>query len=125
MPQKDLLMRPLFGNLSTPDRRAARTLGRTWPLLIVAAAVGLVHVASSARSDAARGSLSPQCEAWDTAATVALTALIADRSEIVEARLGDALFRLRRARKNCRHDWTGLARLDYDAITDGRYGRNR
>jgi len=117
-------MRPLLDNLSTTGRRAARTLGRTWPVLIVAA-VGLGHVAASARSDAARGSLSAQCEAWDTAATVALAALIADRSEIVEAQLGDALFRLRRARKNCRHDWTGLARLDYDALTDGRYGRTR
>jgi hypothetical protein len=124
MPQEDILMRPLLSNPSIPGRRAARTLGRTWPLLIVAA-VGLGHVAASARSDAAPGSLSPQCEAWDTAATVALTALIADRREIVEAQLGDALFRLRRARKNCRHDWTGLARLDYDALTDGRYGRTR
>jgi hypothetical protein len=51
--------------------------------------------------------------------------LIADRDPLVEQRMGDAVFRLRRARKYCRQDLVGLARLDYEALTDGRYGRGR
>jgi hypothetical protein len=78
-----------------------------------------------ARSDESGEPLDPQCEAWDAAASAVLKELIADRSEIVAAQLGDALFRLRRARKNCRHQWLNLARLDYDALTDGRYGLQR
>jgi hypothetical protein len=50
---------------------------------------------------------------------------IADRDPLIEQRLGDAVFRLRRARKYCRQDLVGLARLDYEALIDGRYGRGR
>jgi hypothetical protein len=63
------------------------------------------------------------CEAWDRLASAAVSDLIADRRPIVEQRLGDAVFRLRRARKYCRYDLAHLARLDYEALTDGRYGR--
>jgi hypothetical protein len=63
------------------------------------------------------------CEAWDRLASAAVSELIADRRPIVEQRLGDAVFRLRRARKYCRYDLADLARLDYEALTDGRYGR--
>ena len=55
----------------------------------------------------------------------AVSDLIADRDPLVEQRLGDAVFRLRRARKYCRQDLVGLARLDYEALTDGRCSRGR
>src|SRR4029453_14120752 len=104
-------------NLPTTNRHAALTLRRAWPTLIVVGALGLM--ATGARIHEPPALLSPQCAAWDAAAGTALAALIADRSEVAEARLGDALFRLRRARRNCRHDWIGLARRDYDALIDG------
>jgi hypothetical protein len=63
------------------------------------------------------------CEVWDRLASTAISDLVADRSPMVEQQLGDAVFRLRRARKYCRLDLVGLARLDYEALTDGRYGR--
>jgi hypothetical protein len=63
------------------------------------------------------------CEAWDRLASAAVSDMIADRRPVVEQRLGDAVFRLRRARKYCRYDLADLARLDYEALTDGRYGR--
>jgi hypothetical protein len=118
-------MRSHIINLSRLGRSAARSARATRLVLIVVAAIGIAYVASSARSDEPRGRLDPACEAWDAAASAALKELIADRSEIAAAQLGDAVFRLRRARKNCRHQWLNLARLDYVSLTDGRYGRRR
>ncbi len=62
-----------------------------------------------------------RCESWDQAASTALAGLIGDRSEAADAKLGDALFRLRRARKHCRHGFVSLAKLDYDALLSSRY----
>jgi hypothetical protein len=58
-----------------------------------------------------------RCEPWDDAASVAIARLVATRDETAEAFFGDAVFRLRRARRNCRSGWIGLARLDYDALS--------
>jgi hypothetical protein len=96
-----------------------------WLLLVMAGAVGAAYLVPPAKSTEAGGSLAAQCEAWDAAASAELAKLIAVRSEAVEARLADAVFRLRRARKNCRHQWLNLARLDYVSIVDGRYRDHR
>jgi hypothetical protein len=118
-------MRSHITNLSSVGRSAARSARAMRLMLIAVAAIGIAYVASSARSDEPRGPLDPLCEAWDAAASAVLNELIADRSDTAAAQLGDALFRLRRARKNCRHRWLNLARLDYVSLTDGRYGRHR
>ena len=65
--------------------------------------------------------LDSRCESWDFAASAVLADLIADRSEFADARLGDATFRLRRARQYCRNGFVRLARLDYDALLSNRY----
>jgi hypothetical protein len=39
--------------------------------------------------------------------------------------LADAVFRLKRARNNCRNGFVNLARQDYYALIDGRYGRRQ
>ena len=62
-----------------------------------------------------------RCEAWDASASAAVGGLVADRDRAVEQRLGDAVFRLRRARKYCRYGFISLARFDYQALLDGRY----
>jgi hypothetical protein len=87
--------------------------------------LSLGSIVSSLYSSASAPSFDPRCDAWDRAASAAVSDLIADRNPLVEQRLGDAVFRLRRARKYCRQDLVGLARLDYQALTDGRYGRGR
>jgi hypothetical protein len=46
----------------------------------------------------------------------AVAALVAERDAIADRKLGDAVFRLRRARNNCRYDLVNLARLDYQAL---------
>jgi hypothetical protein len=62
-----------------------------------------------------------RCEPWDFEAQMVLVSLLSERSAVAEAHLGDALFRLRRARKHCRIGLIGLARLDYDALLGNRY----
>lgn len=66
-------------------------------------------------------SFDPRCEPWDEAASAAIAFLVQERDEVTEAHLGDALFRLRRARKHCRYGFIPLARLDYDALLGDRY----
>src|SRR5262245_8225170 len=109
-------------HMPTTRRSVARAARRGW---LVLAAGGLALMATGTVPHAPQATLSPQCAAWDAAASTTLAGLIADQSDVAEARLGDALFRLRRARRNCRHDFVGLARLDYDALIDGRYGAPR
>jgi hypothetical protein len=91
----------------------------------VMAAVGLSLLAAWAAFGGARGAFDARCETWDGAATAALAALIADRNPGVEHYLGDAVFRLRRARTYCRYGLVGLARLDYKALLDGRHAGYR
>ena len=86
--------------------------------MLAAAAVAVMTVWHGQQSPA---SFDPRCESWDADASVALAALIRERNEIAEAHLGDALFRLRRARKHCRYGFIPLARLDYDALLGDRY----
>ena len=62
---------------------------------------------------------SPICDTWDTAAASALAGLISDRSDTAVRRLNDGLFRLRRARRNCRAGWVDLACQDYQSLLRG------
>jgi hypothetical protein len=65
----------------------------------------------------------PACPAWDQSASQAVARLVGDPG--AEAVLADAVFRLKRARNNCRNGFVSLARQDYNALLDGRYGRRR
>jgi hypothetical protein len=85
------------------------------------ATVGAALAIASAESRPSLGSFDARCDAWDRAAAAAVAALIAERDAVADRQLGDAVFRLQRARKNCRHDFVSLAWPDYRALTDGRY----
>ena len=58
------------------------------------------HVGEAAahrdRGHAVAASFDRRCEAWDRLAGAAVSDLIADRDPLIEQRLGDAVFRLRR-----------------------------
>jgi hypothetical protein len=96
------------------------------PLILgLAAVAGLGLLAAWSASSGPKVPFDARCEAWDSAATAAVAELIADRSPAVEQRLGDVVFRLRRARTYCRHGFVSLAQLDYRALTDGRYAGYR
>jgi hypothetical protein len=64
----------------------------------------------------AEGPLSPICDTWDATAASALAGLISDRSDAAVRQLNDGLFRLRRARRNCRAGWVNLACQDYQSL---------
>lgn len=67
----------------------------------------------------------PSCEALDAPASEAVARLVHAHASVSQTRLGDAVFRLRRARKNCRHGFAGLARNDYNALLNGQFDRSR
>ena len=89
--------------------------------LIALAAAALLYLPFAIPTESVRP-LDARCEPWDDTASVAIARLVATRDETAEAFLGDAVFRLRRARRNCRSGWIGLARLDYDALSADRIG---
>jgi hypothetical protein len=60
--------------------------------------------------------LDPQCRTWDRDTSIGIALLLPDDSDVAEARLDDALYQLRRARKNCRAGRLELARQDYDTL---------
>ncbi len=94
-------------------------------LLLIVLAACLTLVAAWSAAGGAKPTFDARCETWDVAASVAVADLVADHSPVVEQRLGDAVFRLRRARKYCRYGLVDLARLDYAALLDGRYAGYR
>jgi hypothetical protein len=58
------------------------------------------------------------CASWDREASVGVALLVPRTTALDESRLEDALFRLRRARKNCRAGWLDVARQDYLSLRD-------
>jgi hypothetical protein len=98
---------------------------RTWLPLSVGAALTLTLFALWAASARPAPAFDARCESLDETASRAVGDLVTDRNIETEQRLADALFRLRRARNHCRHGLIGLARLDYQALTDGRYSNYR
>ena len=60
--------------------------------------------------------LAPQCRTWDRDSSLGIALLVPDDSDIAEVRLDDALYQLRRARKNCRAGRLDLAGQDYDVL---------
>jgi hypothetical protein len=107
-----------------PHAQALASLPR--PLLVIAlvGAASLTALTVWPRSPS-QSSFDPRCESWDMQASNALAGLIRERDETAEAYLGDAVFRLRRARKHCRYGFVPLARLDYDALLGNRYKSSR
>jgi hypothetical protein len=65
----------------------------------------------------------PACAHWDDAARDAITGLIRGRQDADLRQVGDAVFRMRRARRNCHTGWVRLACLDYYAVIYGQASR--
>jgi hypothetical protein len=59
------------------------------------------------------------CATWDREASVGIALLVPYATALAESHLDDALFRLRRARKNCRAGWLDVARQDYEQLREG------
>ena len=69
------------------------------PAFAAVAACGLLYLFFATPAAPVRA-FDPRCEPWDDAASAAIARLVAIRDETAEAFFGDAVFRLRRARRN-------------------------
>ena len=99
----------------TPTRRrfsrtAFVSLGVAFIAVVTAASVVEIGTRTG------EGAINPICQPWDAAASSAVARLVADTSDAAARQLADSMFRLRRARKNCRIGWVNLACQDYRAL---------
>jgi hypothetical protein len=62
------------------------------------------------------------CAGWDDAASDAIVQLVKAKRDADLRLVGDAVFRMRRARRNCHMGYMRLACLDYRAIMRGAPG---
>lgn len=101
----------------------ATALGSLRRPLLAIAVIGAASMAALTvwPKSSSQDAFDPRCASWDAAASKALDGLIRERGPTADAYLGDAVFRLRRARSHCRHGLAPLARLDYDALVGDRY----
>ena len=63
------------------------------------------------------------CAYWDDAARDSLASLVRGKHDADLRMVGDAVFRMRRARRNCHMGWVNLACLDYYAVIHGEASR--
>jgi hypothetical protein len=95
--------------------------GLAFIAVAVAAAVAVVHLVPAHGTKSRDRSIDVRCESWDRAASAIVGGLVAEREEVAQMQLRVALFRLLRARRNCRQGWVETAWTDYDAVLSGRY----
>ena len=58
----------------------------------------------------------PACARWDDLAGEAIVRLVQSKRDVDLRQVGDVIFRMRRARRNCSMGWVRLACLDYRGI---------
>ncbi len=85
-------------------------------LALLLAGAALVTTPPEIRSRAQQTAATETCSPWDTAARDALATLVREPGDEALRQVGDAVFRLRRARRNCEHGWVRLACQDYHAV---------
>ena len=103
--------------------KLSQLLGRRRIAVIAIVGVGLLASIFWIVPRSVSAAPDPACPAWDQSASQAVARLVGDPG--AEAVLADAVFRLKRARNKCRNGFASLARQDYNALTDGRYGRRQ
>ena len=72
--------------------------------------------------EASERSRSGVCAEWDEAASEAIVDLVKAWRDTDLRLVGDAMYRMRRARRNCHMGWMRLACLDYQAVIQGSPG---
>lgn len=113
-------------DLLAVDAKAEPALPLAWwrysSIAIAALIVGVMIAPLwwSAGKDTPETSLAPACAQWDDLARESIARQVQNGKRDADLRLvGDAIFRLRRARRNCDAGWTTLACRDYVAVTRG------
>jgi hypothetical protein len=123
-----LAMRPRCPIRLTP---AEQTTSAIWSrctlgtLALLTAAVVLLPIFwgppnAAIEARAAEDHAASACAHWDELASEAIVRLVQQGKHDAELRqVSDAVFRMRRARRNCQMNWVGLACHDYHAIVQG------
>ena len=109
-------MNPIVGISTKPiydRRRALYALGGYALVIALLLLIAFLHVTSTR---AAAIPLHPACRHWDEMAANVVGRLVHQSADASLRQAGDALFRLRRARRNCRAGWLALSCQDYHAI---------
>jgi hypothetical protein len=116
--------------LAAPDQ-TTMTIGSrciVGVLAILAAAVVLLpifktHSDPSIQAQAALAGTAHVCARWDERASEAIAHLLEHgKGDVGERQIGDAMTRVRRARRSCQLNWIALACQDYHAIIHGVAG---
>jgi len=121
----ELVMRPrIHVPLARTDRDAASTWSKRMltACALVAAAI-LAHATIYQRNEASppddrleQQTLAESCTQWHAAAGDAVSRLAYSTKDADLRQLNDAVFRMRRARRNCEEGWFRLACQDYYAV---------
>ena len=126
-----------LGYIALPPRSPARlspaerrSIGRWWRRMLGACAAIVASTLAfpllkQAASDSAQAFERPHsaaCAGWDDAASDAITKMVRGQGDADLRLIGDATFRMRRARRNCHMGWPRLACFDYQAIIRGTPG---
>jgi hypothetical protein len=85
-------------------------------LLLVGAGLFASHLSAESALPRA-GAIHHACATWDATARETIAALVRQPGDAALRQVGDVVFRLRRARRNCAQGWLKIACQDYLAIT--------
>jgi hypothetical protein len=125
------VMRRPSKHMLTPAERAEYAIWSRRVLAIWAVVVATVialpviqrAVSTNAEAYAAERPHDAACAYWDDAARDSLASLVRGKHDADLRLVGDAVFRMRRARRNCHMGWANLACLDYYAVIHGEASR--
>jgi hypothetical protein len=115
-------------NLLTAASKAEAVLPLAWQRYsCLAIAVLLVGVMLwplwRSAGEGAETGVTPACAQWDRLARESIARRVQNGERDADLRqVGDAVFRLRRARRNCHAGWTALACQDYLAVARATSG---
>ena len=115
-PIHDALDRRLTAAEQTTISRWSLAVSVVFALIVLLLGVAAVTVAPGTGDGTRHAAAVQTCMPWDAAARDALAMLVREPSDAALSHVGDAVFRLRRARRNCEHGWVRLACQDYHAV---------
>jgi hypothetical protein len=119
-------MQPPVAAASTGVARWLRRLPTICNIAIVAMLAFLAfHRTSDSDAVAQERPRAQPCARWDDMASKAIVQLVQNKRDVDLRQLGDAIFRMRRARRSCEGGWFRLACEDYQAIMRGTVGPTR
>jgi hypothetical protein len=118
-----------YASVTSMNRSVASAGSRpmlgTLVLLAIAAFLSTLIFGSGTTSDDAAGEpqrLARSCVQWHLAAGAVVARLVQSTRDADLLQVNDAVFRMRRARRNCEAGWFMLACQDYHAVTTGAPG---